>query len=84
MKFSRNLRDFGMKLRFFDYYRQFVDYYVAITRLLIKLKIKNFIDSSMKERSRREHAMRLRFRQQYENNCDNKSTNTILDANEKC
>ncbi len=84
MKFSRNLRDLEVGLGFFGYYRWFVDHYAAIARPLVRLKIKDFIDSSMKGRSRREHATRLRLRQQYENNRDDKSTNTTLDADEEC
>ena len=61
MKFLRNLKDLKMKLRFFSYYRWFIDHYVAIARLLVKLKIKNFINNLMKERLRREYATQLRL-----------------------
>lgn len=50
----------------------------------MRLKIRGFVDSSIKGRPRREHATQLRLRQQYENNRDDRSTNTSLDANEEC
>ena len=62
MKFLRNLRKLKIKLSFFDYYCTFVNHYVVITRSLMKLKIKDFKDSSIKKRSRKEHATRMRFR----------------------
>ena len=65
MKFFRNLRELKVELNFFDYYRTFVNHYVAITRLLMKLKIKDFKDSSIKNRSRRKYAIQMRFREKW-------------------
>ena len=42
IKFSRNFKKLKIKLRFFEYYKFFVNYYAIIAKSLIKLKIKNF------------------------------------------
>ena len=44
MIFSKSLRDLKVNLKFFDYYRFFVDYYATITKFLMRFKIKNFVD----------------------------------------
>ena len=48
--FSKNLRDLKMNLKFFDYYRFFVDHYAAIARFLVRFKIKSFADVFFKNR----------------------------------
>ena len=55
MKFLRNFRDFEVDLKFFDYYRFFVNYYAIITKSFVRLKIQNFIDVSIKKRKKRNH-----------------------------
>ena len=50
MQFSRNLQKLKINLKFFEYYRFFVDYYVKIVKLLIKLKTRDFFNVSFKER----------------------------------
>ena len=62
MKFFRNLRELKVELNFFDYYCTFVNHYIAIIRSLVKLKIKDFKDSSIKNRSKKKHAIRMRLR----------------------
>ena len=62
IKFLRNLKELEINLRFFEYYRDFVDHYTTIARLLIKLKIRNFVNSSIKEKSRQKHATRIKLR----------------------
>ena len=62
MKFFRNLQKLKIKLSFFNYYRTFMNHYVVIIRSLMKLKIKDFKDSSIKKRSKRKHVIRIRFR----------------------
>ena len=63
MKFFRNLRKLKIELNFFDYYCMFVNYYVALIRSLMRLKIKDFKDNSIKRRLRRKHVIRMRFRE---------------------
>ena len=53
--FSKNLRDLKVNLKFFDYYRFFVDYYAAIAKFLMRFKIKNFVDVFLKNRRRKTH-----------------------------
>ena len=65
MKFLRNLRKLEIKLNFFDYYRTFMNHYVVIARSLMRLKIKDFKNSSIKRRSRKEHAIRMRLRKKW-------------------
>ena len=62
IKFLRNLRELKVDLRFFEYYRHFVNHYIAIVKLLIKFKTRNFVNNSMKEKSRREYATRIKLR----------------------
>lgn len=61
MRFSRNLRDFEVKLKFFDYYWFFINHFIAIVKSLIKLKTRDFINSSIKSKSRREYATRTKL-----------------------
>ena len=66
MSFSRNLKEFEMRLKFFDYYRFFVNHYAVIARSLVKLKIKSFASDFVKNRSRRDHVNRVRLRKDEE------------------
>ena len=50
MIFLKNLRDLKVNLKFFDYYRFFIDYYATIARLLMRFKIKSFADVFFKSR----------------------------------
>ena len=88
MKFSRNFRDFEVDLRFFDYYRFFVNYYAIIIKSFVQLKIQNFIDVSIKERKRRNHFEKIILKQRHETRMKNKFydkrrfTNTIDSFND--
>ena len=62
IKFLRNLRKLEVDLRFFEYYRDFVNYYTTIVKLLIKFKTRDFVNNLMKKKSRREHATRIKLR----------------------
>ena len=64
--FSRNLKELEMKLRFFDYYRFFVNHYAIIVRSLVRLKIKSFASDFVKDRSRRDHVNRVKLRKDEE------------------
>ena len=55
-----------MRLRFFDYYRFFVNHYAVITRSLVRLKIKSFASDFVKDRSRRDHVNRVKLRKDEE------------------
>ena len=48
MIFSKNLRDLKVNLKFFDYYRFFVDYYATIAKFLMRFKIKSFVNVFLK------------------------------------
>ena len=50
MKFSRNLKKLKIKLKFFKYYKFFVNHYTIIAKLLIKFKIKDFRNNFIKNR----------------------------------
>ena len=63
IQFSRNLRKLKINLKFFEYYRFFVDYYVKITKLLIKLKTRNFFNVSLKERRRKNYSQKTCLKQ---------------------
>ena len=65
IKFLKNLRELEVDLEFFEYYRDFVNHYITIIKLLIKFKIRDFVNNSMKEKSRREHATRIKLRQKF-------------------
>ena len=68
MKFFVNLKKLKIKLKFFDYYRSFVNHYTIIFKSFIKLKIKNFINNSIKNKFKREHAYKMRFKKKIEKN----------------
>ena len=84
MKFSRNLRKLKIELNFFEYYRIFVDYYVAIARSLMRLKTRNFKESSVKDRFRKKHVIRMRLHEKVKIRKTFKNEDLKLDANEKC
>ena len=90
MSFSRNFKEFEMRLRFFDYYRFFVNHYAIIARSLVRLKIKSFARDFVKDRSRRDHVNRVRLRKNEESaNIEMKAKRNIkinfkLDVIEKC
>ena len=62
IKFFRNLKKLKIKLKFFEYYKVFVNYYVIIAKLLMKFKIKNFRNNFIKNRFRKKYIIKLRFR----------------------
>ena len=68
MKFFVNLKELKIKLKIFDYYRNFVDHYAVIFKSLIKLKTKNFISNSIKNKFKREHVYKMRFKEKIEKN----------------
>ena len=68
MKFFVNLKKLKMNFEFFDYYRNFVDHYAIIFKSLIKFKIRNFTNNFVKNKFKREHAYKMRFRKKYEKN----------------
>ena len=86
MKFSRNLRDFEVDLKFFDYYRFFVNHYAIIAKSLVRLKTQNFIDASMKKRKKRNYFERTTLKQRHETYMKNRFydkrrfTNTTIDS----
>ena len=55
IKFLTILRNFKMKLNFFEYYRFFVNHFVNIVKSLVRLKIRNFINVSIKSRRKKNH-----------------------------
>ena len=65
IKFLKNLRKLEIDLEFFEYYRNFVNHYTTIARLLIKFKTRDFVNNSIKKKSRREHATRIKLRQKF-------------------
>ena len=65
MKFLKNLKKLKVDLEFFEYYRDFVNHYVAIVRPLIKFKTRDFVSNPIKEKSKREHATRIKLRQKF-------------------
>ena len=67
MSFPRNLKELEMRLKFFDYYRFFVNHYVIIARSFVRLKIKSFASDLVKDRSRRDHVNRVKLRKDEEN-----------------
>ena len=83
MKFLKNLRKLKIELNFFDYYRTFVNHYVVIARSLMRLKIKDFKNSSIKRRSRKEHAIRMRFREKWKTRQE-QFKDIKLDVDEVC
>ena len=90
MSFLRNLRELEMRLRFFDYYRFFVNHYAIIARFFVKLKIKSFASDFVKDRSRRDHVNRVKLREDEESaSIETKAKRDIkinfkLDVIEKC
>ena len=66
MKFSRNFRDFKIDLKFFNYYRFFVNHYAIIIKSLVRLKIQNFIDVSIKKRKKRNYFEKIILKQRHE------------------
>ena len=87
MKFSRNFRDLEVGLRFFDHYRFFVNHYAAIIKPLVRLKIQNFIDASVKERKKRNYFEKITLKQRHENTTDSfddDRTNIDLSTNFAC
>jgi hypothetical protein len=43
--FPSNLRELKHVIGFFGYYRNFVDYYAAVTNLMVRAKTKGFKDA---------------------------------------
>ena len=90
ISFSRNLKELEMRLRFFDYYRFFVNHYAIIARLFVRLKIKSFVNDFVKDRSRRDHVNRVKLREDEESaSIETKAKRDIkinfkLDVIEKC
>ena len=83
IKFFRNLKKLKIKLRFFKYYKFFVNHYAIITKSLMKFKIKDFRNNFIKNRFRKKHVTKLRFREQFEVKQVEKFKMT-LNINEKC
>ena len=90
MFFSRNLKELEIRLRFFDYYRFFMNHYAIIARFLVRLKIKSFANDFVKNRSRRDHVNRVKLREDEESaSIETKAKRDIkinfkLDVIEKC
>ena len=83
MIFSKNLRDLKMNLKFFDYYRFFVDHYVAIAKFLIRLKIKSFANVFFKNRRRKTHFQKIRFKRNNSFDHHKKSFSSIFNLFDK-
>ena len=62
IKFLKNLRKLEVDLKFFEYYRDFVNYYTTIAKPLIKLKTRDFVSNLIKKKFKREHATRIKLR----------------------
>ena len=84
MKFSRNLRKLKIELDFFEYYRIFVDYYIAIAQSLMRLKTRDFKENSIKNRFRRKHVIKIRLHEKIKIKKAFKNENLKFDADEKC
>ena len=83
MIFSKNLRDLKVNLKFFDYYRFFVDYYALIARFLMRFKIKNFANAFFKNRRRKTHFQKIRFKRSNNFNHHKKSFSLIFNLFDK-
>ena len=79
MKFFVNLKELEIELKFFNYYRNFVDYYAIIFKSFIKLKIKDFINNSIKNKFKREHAYKMRLKKKIEENQSQSSSTLKID-----
>ena len=62
IKFLKNLKKLKIDLEFLKYYRDFVNYYITIVKLLIKFKTRDFVNNLVKKIFRREHATRIKLR----------------------
>ena len=84
MKFSRSLRELKVEFDFFEYYRIFVDYYVAIARSLMQLKTQDFKESSIKGQFRKKHVIRMRLHEKIKIRKAFKNEDSKFNTNEKC
>jgi hypothetical protein len=62
-KFLVTLKDLKKRLRFFEYYRNFVSWYSFIEKSLIKLKTQTFKEALKKKRQRLEWALKTYLKQ---------------------
>ena len=70
-----------INLEFFEYYRFFVDHFAIIVKFLIKFKIRKFVNESIKNKSKREHAIRMRLQQKVKKI---RNFSKKLNANDEC
>ena len=70
------MRELNHELKFFNYYRKFVEWYVWIKRPLHRLKIKKFKNASIKSSARLRWAIRTKLKNfindEFESNFDSK------------
>ena len=81
MIFFKKFRNLKINFEFFEFYRFFVDHFAIIVKFFIKFKIQKFVNESIKNKSKRKLAIRMRLQQKMKKF---RNFNKKLNVNDEC